>query len=145
MRKCFLAGRRGVKKRVFEKKRAFFVFCLFIERKEKRWKMEKDNFKKKENRVCGWLWTNKVLLLKMTFLEKLANTTCVRKVKKLSVLGKCHFLCDHATSPNTTKIGVSACTGHFLVARAPFWEGARIGALLSVIHKSCALHWKHYF
>ena len=60
--------------------------------------MEKENFKESPEKQCFWVVVKKKgLFVKMAFLEKLANTICVRKVKKrafslqLSVFGKWSF------------------------------------------------------
>ena len=94
-------------------------------------------------------------LIKMIFLEKQGNTICVQKVQKtrvslqLSVFGKWHFCCNHSKSPNTTNTN-RGFSGHkekpkmaFLVAKAPFGEGASKGASLSVIPKAVRCS-KHY-
>ena len=140
-------------KRGFGKNRSAFClsFLCWIKQKRKDEKMEKENFKSAQQIVffggCEEKWS---FLLKWHFLEKLANTICVRKVKeeRIFVATICFwkmvlFWCPYKVTKHYKNRGFSRHRGKpkmaLLVAKVPFWEGASKGALLSVIPKSCAL------
>ena len=82
--KIYFCRSSGCQKRVFEKKYAFFVFVFYILEKETR----KENMEKEQvlNRKLCCLGGCERKALKgsfviMAFVEKLANTICVWKVK----------------------------------------------------------------
>ena len=166
---CFLtfwspkvAHRMGLcQKKGFRKKMCTFCFCLFHVGKRKRQNMknmEKDNFKKSPEKQCflGGCEEFFMCLQNCHFLEKYANTICVRKVKKSA-----HFRCNylfwenvtffgaHWKSPNTTKIGVSADTGenpkwHFWLQKCHFGFSLEKGFYYLWCLKA-VFRWKHDF
>ena len=138
-----------------------FCFCLFYVGKKKKRKHEKNGkikFQKKPRKIVffGWLWRKMFFFVKMSFLEKQANTICVRKVKKGA-----HFRCNylflenvtfsgaHSKSPNTTKIGVLADTRenpkwHFWLQKCHFGFALEKGFYYLWCLKA-VFRWKHYF
>ena len=91
-----------VSRKGFSKKNVHFLLLSFLCWKKKMRKYEKlgkENFRKnaQQNCVLGGCEQKRCFFAKMTFLEKLANTICVRKVKK-----NAHFRCNYLFWENGT-------------------------------------------
>ena len=121
-------GCRCVKERAFDKKTIWSFWCW----KEK-WKMEKDNKKKKKTKIVFWVVVNKVVFVKW-HLQKIGKIICVRKVKNAQF--RWHylfwetrfFLVAKQKHQTLQKLGLQQAQGKIrngnLVAKAPIWEGA---------------------
>ena len=143
-----------VSKKGFRKKMCTFCFCLVYVGKSKKDNMKKDgkeNFKKTENSVFGWLWRKMFFFVKMSFSRKIGkHYLCSddKKQTRIFVATICFwkmvpFFWPFQVRKHYKNRGFSRHRGKhkmaLSVAKVPFWEGAPKGVLLSVIPTSCAL------
>ena len=143
MREYFLGRLSGCQKRVFKKKCTLFVFVCFMLEKEKE-KNEKHGKrkckKKKQTNSVFWVLVNtEDVFCRNGIFEKLANTICVRKVKKnrafslqLSVFGKWSFFwCPFKVTKHYNNRGFSRHRGnpkwHFWLQKCHLGKGPRKG------------------
>ena len=151
----------GVSKKFFGlKRKCSFCFCLLYvgeseKREEKTWKQWKRKISKTENSVFWMVMNRKDFSLRWHFLENRQTLFVFGRCKRrafsltLSVLGKVTFLWPYKLTKHYKNRDFSRHRGnpkwHFWLQKCHFGRGPRKGALLSVIHKSCALLKKHHF